>query len=76
MELYKVIVDASTGEITHVELTQDEIDAKAEFLANIEAEEIARKEKEAADAAAKQSARGKLAALGLTEEEISAILGA
>ena len=69
----KVIVDCSTGESTIVPLTVEEIAQleadraayeleKAEYLAAQEAKE-----------AAKASANAKLAALGLTADEIAAI---
>jgi hypothetical protein len=69
----KLIVDCSTGEQTYVPLTpeeiaQREVDAAAAAVA--EAERIAAEE---AAAAAKASGQAKLAALGLTPEEIQAI---
>lgn len=66
-------VNCETGEVTErpltaEELAQREVDAAAGIAA--EAERIAAKE--AADAA-KKSANAKLAALGLTAEEIAAL---
>jgi hypothetical protein len=75
MDLFKIIVDASTGEKRIVDLTQEEIDAKAERLANAEADALAREEEKAAAIALKESAKAKLLALGLSEEEVSAIIG-
>lgn len=75
MDLFKIIVDASTGEKRIVDLTQEEIDAKAERLANAEADALAREEEKAAAIALKESAKVKLLALGLSEEEVSAIIG-
>ena len=69
----KLIVDCSTGEQTYVPLTEEEIaqrEVDAAAAAVAEAERIAAEE---AAAAAKASAEAKLAALGLTPEEIQAI---
>jgi len=71
--LTKLVVDCSTGEQTVVELTAEEIaqrEADAAAYAAVEAERLAAEE---ARAAAKASAQAKLAALGLTAEEISAL---
>ena len=69
----KLIVDCSTGITTEVELTDAEVaqrEADAIAYAAQKAEEDAA---EAAKAAAKASGEAKLAALGLTAEEISAL---
>ena len=69
----KLIVDCSTGVTTEVELTTEEItqrDADAAAAATRKAEEDAAI---AAKAAAKESANAKLAALGLTADEIAAL---
>jgi len=69
----KLIVDCSTGVTTEVELTDEEVaqrEADAAAFAEIKAAEEAA---EAAKAAAKASAEAKLAALGLTADEISAL---
>ena len=69
----KIIVDCSTGVTTEVELTAEEIaqrEADAAAYAVRKAEEDAAV---AAKAAAKESANAKLAALGLTAEEIAAL---
>jgi hypothetical protein len=74
--LTKLIINCETGEETIVPLTAEEI---AEREANAAAEEAARlvaEEEAAAKAAAKESALAKLAALGLTAEEATAIAGA
>jgi hypothetical protein len=69
----KLIVDCSTGITTEVELTDEEVaqrEADAAAFAEIKAaEETA----EAAKAAAKASAQAKLAALGLSADEIAAL---
>ena len=69
----KLIVDCSTGETTEVELTAEEIaqrEADAAAFAEAKAAEDAAK---AEAEAAKASAQAKLAALGLTAEEIAAL---
>lgn len=71
--LTKVIVDCSTGEQTVVPLTAEEI-AQLEADRAAAAETQAAAEAEAAAvAAAKEAATAKLAALGLTPEEIAAL---
>jgi len=70
---HKLVVDCSTGVTTEVELTAEEIaqrEADAAAHAVAEAERIAAEE---AKAAAKATAEAKLAALGLTAEEIAAL---
>ena len=69
----KIVVNCETGETTVVTLTSEEIaqreaDAQAEVTRKA-AEEAAK----AAEEAAKASAQAKLAALGLTSEEIAAL---
>ena len=69
----KLVVDCSTGVTTEVELTAEEIaqrEADAAAAAIAEAERIA---VEQAAAEAKSSAQAKLAALGLTAEEIATL---
>lgn len=69
----KIIVDCSTGIVEKLPLTPKEI-AQRELDALAAAEEQAQREaEEAAKAEAKASAESKLAALGLTAEEISAL---
>lgn len=70
----KLIVDCSIGEQTIVELTDEEI---AQLEADRVAAEAQRAEQEAAEAdkASKRSAAiVKLKALGLTEDEVTALL--
>jgi hypothetical protein len=71
--LTKIIVDCSTGVVAEVPLTGEEI-------AQREADAIAFAEQKtlqdaatAAEEAAKESAKAKLATLGLTPEEIAAL---
>jgi len=73
MTLKKAIINCTTGEVQEVDLTAEEI-AKLEADAIAYAEQKAQEEaEEAAKAAAKASAEAKLAALGLTPEEIAAL---
>jgi DNA-binding NarL/FixJ family response regulator len=67
--LKAVIFDAATGEVTERPLTADEI-AEREVM---QAEAEARQAEADAKATARQSALAKLAALGLTQEEIEAL---
>ena len=72
----KLVVDCSTGETTEVELTAEEIaqrEADAAAFAEAEAQEEADAQ---AKAAAKQAAQDKLKALGLTDIEVAALVGA
>jgi hypothetical protein len=70
----KVIeIDCATGISTERDMTQAELDAQAEMQAQLEADRVAAEAEAAAKAAAKASAEAKLAALGLTSEEISAL---
>ena len=67
-------VNCSTGEVTERPLTTEEIaqrEADAQAYATQKAEEEAAK---AAEEAAKASAQAKLKALGLTAEEVTALL--
>lgn len=69
----RIEIDCSTGVETIIELTDAEV---AELEAAAREAEARRAEEEAAKAAeeaAKASAQSKLAALGLTPEEISAL---
>ena len=69
----KVIVDCSTGESTIVPLTAEEIAQRETDRLAYEAMEAERLAAEEAKEAAKASANAKLAALGLTADEIAAI---
>jgi hypothetical protein len=69
----KIEVNCETGEAVEILLTAEEIaqrEADAAAFAVAEAERVAAEE---AAAAAKESAQAKLAALGLTAEEIAAL---
>ena len=69
----KLVVDCSTGEATEVPLTAQEIAQRETDQLAWEAEEAARLAAEAEQQALKESANAKLAALGLTADEIAAI---
>lgn len=71
--LTKLVVDCSTGETTEVALTAEEIAQREADAAAYAAAEAERQAAGAAREAAKASAQAKLAALGLTAEEISAL---
>jgi hypothetical protein len=71
--LTKIVVDCSTGVVAEIPLTGEEL---AQRQLDAEAAAAAQHEKEAeeqAALAAKESAQAKLAALGLTPEEITAL---
>ena len=71
----KLVIDCETGEQTVVPLTEEEL-AERELM---QLQAIAEQEQREADAAAKEvakaSAIAKLAALGLSDTEITALLG-
>ena len=69
----KVIVDCSTGEQQVIPLTAEEIAELEAAAAKAEADRAAAEAEAAAVAAAKEAAKNKLAALGLTAEEIAAL---
>ena len=68
-------INCETGEVIERPLTADEIAANEAAAAQAEADALAAEEAAAAKAAAKASAQGKLAALGLTADEVAALLG-
>ena len=67
----KIIVDCSTGEVSEVELTAEEIAQREADAAAFEAEQAAKAEEERAKATAKADL---LAKLGITEEEAKLLL--
>ena len=69
----KVIVDCSTGEQSVVPLTAEEIAANEAAAAQAEQDRLAAEAEATAKAEAKASGEAKLAALGLTAEEIAAL---
>ena len=71
--LTKVVVDCSTGEQTVLPLTAEEIAQREADAAEFAARKVEEDAAEAAKAAAKQSAQEKLKSLGLSDIEIAAI---
>lgn len=69
----KIVVNCETGETTVVTLTSEEIAQREADAAAFAVEQAAREAAEAAAQAAKESAQSKLAALGLTADEIAAL---
>ena len=69
----KLIINCETGEQTEVELTAEEIAQREADAKAYEADKVAKDAADAAKAAAKASANAKLAALGLSAEEIAAL---
>lgn len=72
-ELKRIEVNCATGEITEHILTAEEIAQREADAAAFAVEQAAREAEAAAKSAAKESANAKLAALGLTTEEIAAL---
>jgi hypothetical protein len=71
----KLVIDCETGEQTIVPLTAEELAERELMAAQAEADRLEREAAELARLEAKESAKGKLEALGLTESEITALLG-
>jgi len=68
-----VEVNCTTGEVIRRPFTEEEIKANKKVADELAARDEARKLEEEAKAIAKASAEAKLAALGLTAEEIAAL---
>jgi hypothetical protein len=71
-----VIANCRTGEIVERPATPEEIALLNAQKEAADAQSEANAARDAAEAASKESARAKLAALGLTESEINALVGA
>jgi len=69
----KLIVDLEKGTQQYVDLTPEEIEQLAVDAQNAEIERAEREAAEQAKADAKLNAQAKLAALGLTGEEVAAL---
>jgi hypothetical protein len=69
----KLIINCETGEQTEVELTAEEIAQREADAITYAAQKAEQEAVATAKAAAKASAEAKLAALGLTVEEIAAL---
>ena len=72
----KIIVDCSTGEQTVIPLTAEEIAELEAAAAKAEQDRLAAEAEAAQKAALKQAAQEKLKALGLTDLEVAALVGA
>jgi len=66
-------VNCTTGEVTERPLTQEELADQAKNAAEYAARRAEEEAAQAATEAAKVSARAKLASLGLTPEEVTAL---
>jgi hypothetical protein len=71
--LKKIVVDCSTGIQTEVDLTPEELAQRELDAQAYAAQQAIQEAEEAAKATAKASAEAKLAALGLTADEIAAL---
>ena len=69
----KIVVDCSTGAVEELPLTAEEISQREADAAKFAEEQAAREAEQAAIEAAKASAQAKLAALGLSADEIAAL---
>ena len=72
--MFKLVVDCSTGNSSYIPLTEEEIADSNAQAAKVTAERERISAAAAAEAAARESARAKLAALGLTEAEVAALV--
>lgn len=70
----KLIINCETKEQIEVELTDEEVAQLEADRANAETDRLARESAEADKAAKRQSAIEKLAELGLSVDEVSALL--
>jgi hypothetical protein len=68
-------INCETGEVIERPLTAEEIAANEAAAAQAEADALAAEEVATAKATAKASAQAKLATLGLTADEVAALLG-
>ncbi len=70
----KIVMDCSTGIQEIIELTDEEIAQMEIDRANAQAERAEREAEAEAKATARASAHAKLKALGLTEDEVTALI--
>ena len=70
-----IISNSETGEVVEREMNQEEFAVYETDRIENDKEKAERAKAEADKASAKASAQAKLAALGLTEEEVASILG-
>jgi hypothetical protein len=69
----KIVVDCSTGEVQEIALTEEELAEREAMAAEYAVQKAAEDAAAAAKAAAKASGEAKLAALGLSADEIAAL---
>lgn len=75
-ETYKVVEgNCTTGEVIERNMTDDEVEQLLADRAEAESANALRIQQEEAAAEIKASAEAKLAALGLTSDEVAAIIG-
>lgn len=74
MSLARLVVNCETGTQEYIPLTASEIAEAEARVADAITREAAEKAALAAEEAARESARAKLAALGLTEAEVAALV--
>jgi hypothetical protein len=70
----KVIVDTATGEHKYIPLSAEEIAEREAQAIQAEADRVAREAEDARILELKESAEAKLTALGLTADEIAALV--
>lgn len=73
-QFLKAVVDCSTGEVSMIPLTEEEIAEREAAALAYAAEKATADAAAAAKEAARQSGIAKLLALGLTEEEANALV--
>ena len=71
----RLVINCETGEREIIPLTAEEIAEREEMAAQAELDRLQREAEAEAKANALISAQAKLAALGLTTEEVNALLG-
>jgi 2-methylcitrate dehydratase PrpD len=71
----KLVVDVAKGTQSYIDLTPEEIQQRELDAIAAATAQAEREAEEQAKAAAKQTAQQKLAALGLTDQEVTSITG-
>ena len=71
----KTVIDCSTGVVSEIPLSDEEMNQREIDAANAAKAQAEREAADAAKAAAKASAEAKLATLGLTSDEVAALIG-
>jgi len=72
----KIVINCETNSAEEIEYTAEEIAERNQRQAELEAQRLAQEAEQAAKEAARLAALEKLAALGLSPEEVAAIKGA